>query len=399
MSALHAARAIRSPLMAFLAMGTFWGVWGALIPDVKIAVGADDRALGLALLFVALGAVPAMVLGGRLLDRLGQRLLPVSTLLFAGAVLLPGLARTPTELGAALLVLGMGSGLMDVVMNARVGTIEANTGVRSMHLAHGLFALVYLVAALATGLARDAGAKPLEVLLVASAVMVALALLSGLLGKSQENSALPMPAAKAPARGLNVPIMLLGLITFAAFLSENGWQSWSALFLERTFAVDPWLGSAAPATVGLALAVGRLGGQIFAQRVTDVTMMVGATVIAMAGGTILALSPSPAVALAALFIAAVGVSVIAPSALSLAGRTADPERRGAAVAAVGVIGYTGFFAGPALLGFVAETFGLRVALGTIAGVLVLVTPLIALHRIYGRQKPDIPAPTDEPSGI
>lgn len=383
MTAYQSARAIRSPLMAFFAMGTFWGVWGALIPDVKSMVGADDRAFGFALLFVALGAVPAMLVGGRLLDRVGRRLLPASMVLFAVAVVLPGLARTPTELSAALLIMGMGSGLMDVAMNARVGAIEAATGTRSMHLAHGMFAVIYLFAAFATGAARDAGARPLSVLLVASTILAALALLAVVLGKGQGSAAQPADNSGPSLRqGLGLPIILLGLITFAAFLAENGWQSWSALFLERSFGVNPWLGSAAPATVGLALAAGRLGGQVFAQRISDRTMIVAASLVAVSGGIALALSPSPYFALVALFVAAGGVSVIAPSALSMAGRTATPERRGAAVAAVGVIGYTGFFAGPALLGLVADSFGLRFALGMIVGVIVLVIPLITLHWLY-----------------
>lgn len=390
---LDAMRAIRSPLMGFLAMGIFWGVWGALIPDVKAMVGADDQAFGLALMCVALGAVPAMLVGGRLLDRFGQRLLPACVLLFALAVLLPGLARTPVELGAALLLVGIGSGLMDVVMNAGVGGIEATTGKRAMHLAHGLFAVLYLIAAFVTGAARQAGIAPLAVLLVASAAMIVLAVLSRLLAPG---ASVVVPSSgdgvvKTP-RHFDRPVILLGLIVFAAFVAENGWQSWSALFLERSLGATALLGSAGPATVGLALAVGRLGGQSVAQAVSDRAMLVGATLLAMLGGAVLALAPNPVVALAALFIAAAGVSVVAPSALSLAGRTATPERRGAAVAAVGVIGYTGFFAGPALLGLVAESLGLRLALGTIVGVLALVLPVIALHERGGAGRQAVAAP-------
>ncbi|WP_193336524.1 MFS transporter [Devosia beringensis] len=388
MRTFAALRAIAAPLMGFLAMGIFWGVWGALIPAIKAMVGADDRAFGLALLCVALGAVPAMLVGGRLIDRIGPLLLPVSVLLFALAVLLPGLAQTPFALGAALLLVGMGSGLMDVVMNARISAIEAATGRRAMHLAHGLFAAMYLIAAFATGFARSAGIAPLSVLLLAGAAMAGLALLSGMWsGAGQAAAALP-ETGKPALRRFDGTVMLLGLIVCAAFIAENGWQSWSALFLERELGAEPWLGSAGPAVVGLALAVGRLGGQAVAEQVSDRTMLVGATLLAMTGGLLLALATGPVVALLALFIAASGVSVIAPSALSLAGRLAAPERRGAAVAAVGVIGYTGFFAGPALLGLVADGFGLRLALGALVGVLALVIPLVLLQgRVAGRSVP------------
>jgi len=379
MSAFAALRAIAAPLMGFLAMGIFWGAWGALIPDIKANAGADDRVFGLALLCVALGAVPAMLVGGRLIDRIGPLLLPVSVLLFALAVLLPGLARNPVELGAALLLVGMGSGLMDVVMNARVSAIEAATGRRAMHLAHGLFAVMYLIAAFATGAARNLGIAPLIVLLLAGTAMAGLALLSGLWGGARHAATGPRDASKAAPQRFDGTVMLLGLIVCAAFIAENGWQSWSALFLERELGAQPWLGSAGPAVVGLALAVGRLGGQAVAERISDRAMLVSATLVAMTGGLLLALATGPGLALLALFIAASGVSVIAPSALSLAGRLAAPEHRGAAVAVVGVIGYTGFFAGPALLGLVADGFGLRLALGALVGVLALVIPLVLLQ--------------------
>ena len=388
MSFLRSAAAIRSPLMAFLAMGAFWGAWHALVPDVKRAVGADDGELGAALLFVALGAVPAMVAGGRLVDRFRRALVPIGVLAFGVCAVLPALARTPVELGAALFALGLASGLMDVAMNARVGTIEAATGVRAMHLAHGLFAVVYLGAALATGLARDEGLGPLPVLLVVGLACGALALLARVLGEPDGSMTEAGDAMQEGQGGrvFTVPVVLLGLVAFAAFLAENGWQSWSALFLERTFGADPALGAMGPAAVGLALAVGRFAGQAIAARVEDRLLIAGATLTAIAGGTAVALAPGPNVVLAGLFVAAAGVSVIAPSALSLAGRMASPSQRGAAVATVGVIAYTGFFVGPALIGFVADAEGLRTALGSIVVVLALVVPCLVLHRTFANER-------------
>ncbi len=383
--------------MAFLAMGAFWGAWHALVPDVKAHVGASDGALGFALLFVALGAVPAMVLGGRLVDRIGRRLLPVSAALFGLAAVLPAFARSPVELGVALFILGMASGLMDVVMNARIGAIEAATGIRAMHLAHGIFAVVYLVVALSTGAAREAGAGPLMVLATVGATIVLLAVLAACLrDDAADGPRSGSMEARGPSR-LDVPVLLLGIVAFAAFLSENGWQSWSALFLERTFGAEPWLGAMGPAVVGVALAVGRFGGQAFATRVSDAALIAWAAAAAMAGGAAMAVAPSPTVALAALFIAAAGVSLIAPSALSLAARTADPSKRGAAVAMVGVIAYTGFFAGPALLGLVAEAVGLRVALGTIVAVLAFVIPCLIVYRAWTTPIPVQPGEAAPPT--
>ena len=61
-------------LLAFIALGTFWGAWASVLPDVQQATGASKGALGFALLFVALGSIPAMlVIAGPTVDRYGGR--------------------------------------------------------------------------------------------------------------------------------------------------------------------------------------------------------------------------------------------------------------------------------------------------------------------------------------
>ena len=388
---MTAVRTIRAPLMAFFAMGIFWGAWGALVPDVKATTGASDGELGLALLFVALGAVPAMLVGGRLSDRIGAPLLPASVAVFALAVALPGLAPSPAWLAAALFLVGLGSGLMDVAMNARVGAAEAATGMRSMHLAHGLFAVLYLLAAFATGMLRSIGATPSVVLAGAAVLLLVLAALARSKGHAPEaGTADGDDGGPTGSSVLRLPegyVVLFGVIAFAAFLSENAWQSWSALHLERSFGAEPWLGSLGPATVGVAVAIGRLGGQALTGRVSDGAMLLGSAALAIAGALAFALAPSVAWAMPALFVAALGASVIAPTVLSLAGRTASASRRGTAVATVSVIAYTGFFVGPAVMGGLSEAHGLRAALGAVAAILVLVPIAWSLHAATRRGAP------------
>ena len=67
-------RAARGPLLAFAAFGAYWGAWGVLVPDVKEQVDASVTELGLALLAVALAALPAMLVTGRIVDRVGPRI-------------------------------------------------------------------------------------------------------------------------------------------------------------------------------------------------------------------------------------------------------------------------------------------------------------------------------------
>ena len=86
----------RGPLAGFVALGIVWGGWAALVPAIQEAVGATKGELGLALLFAGLGALPAMLLTGGLVDRRGARVLPVLLTGLAVAAVLPALAhRSP----------------------------------------------------------------------------------------------------------------------------------------------------------------------------------------------------------------------------------------------------------------------------------------------------------------
>ena len=102
-------------LSAFAAFGVFWGAWAVLLPAIKEQTGASVTALGVALLFVAAAALPAMFLTGLLIDRIGPRVLPFAATFFGLAVLLPGLAQSPLQLALALVLVGVASGALDVV--------------------------------------------------------------------------------------------------------------------------------------------------------------------------------------------------------------------------------------------------------------------------------------------
>ncbi|MFD1796728.1 MFS transporter [Paracoccus aurantiacus] len=350
---------VGGPLIGFVAMGVFWGAWGTLIPVVKTNTAASDAELGMALLCVALGAIPAMILGGRMVDRLGVRLLlPIAIPAFGASAVLPAMARDPFALGLCLLILGCCSGFMDIVMNAGVSEADSRTGKSSMQFAHGSFAAIYFLVAIASGQARGSGFGALQVLLAILLLCLLLAVLAGVLTRAGSRSGSEPRSGFRPS----LPVMGLGVIAGIAFLTENGLQNWSALFFERLFDATPQLSSGAPATVGLAVAIGRFGGQAMTQRVGD-----WGIILLGAGGSALgclafAFSQHPWLAYAGIFLGAAGVSVIAPAALNIGGQRASSATRGATVATISVIAYTGFFVGPAMLGFLSQGFGLRVAM-------------------------------------
>src|SRR5215204_1399407 len=118
-----------SAFVAFAAFGSFWGVWGASVPRVQHQAGISDGQLGFALLFVGAGALPAMLLVGRALDRWGLRVAALVNCAL-GAVG-GGLALTAVNLASlcvGLAFVGAASGAADVAMNAVAGRAEKVAG-------------------------------------------------------------------------------------------------------------------------------------------------------------------------------------------------------------------------------------------------------------------------------
>jgi MFS family permease len=82
----------------------------------------------------------------------------------------------------------------------------------------------------------------------------------------------------------------------------------------------------------------------------------------------------PVLAITAFALAGIGLGNIAPVLFAGGGRL-EPDAPGRGIAAVTTLGYTGFLAGPPLIGFTAELTGLPLALGltVIAALIIAVT--------------------------
>ena len=72
-----------------------------------------------------------------------------------------------------------------------------------------------------------------------------------------------------------------------------------------------------------------------------------------------------------------------PSANSILGHMVPKSLRGYAISRAWLFGFTGFFLGPTLMGFVSEQVGLRWAFVMIAGFMAAIVPLVLEMRRRG----------------
>jgi predicted MFS family arabinose efflux permease len=163
MSVLNALYVSRRPAAAFVVVGLFWGCFAAFVPVIKAQLGANDALFGILLLGSATGLVSSMWLAPKADKILGGRAMQLGVIVLALAWLLPPLISTPIIFAASLALVGMASGLLDVVMNARVSELEAKHNRPLMNANHAMFSVAYAVAATITGFAREASIPPIYV--------------------------------------------------------------------------------------------------------------------------------------------------------------------------------------------------------------------------------------------
>jgi MFS family permease len=375
----------RPAVAAFAAMGILWGTFAAVLPDLKAMLGVDEARLGLLILFTPVAAVTAMLLAPGIGARLGRVALPVSTLLMALAFMLPGQTAVLWLFPLAMMCCGAATGLTDVLMNARVATLENERNLQLMNLSHAAYSFGYAGGALGTGLLRSLDWPPGWVM--ATMALAALVLACLTIEKDGTIHGLLRPKDGTPGHLGLIPVIGGGIVLIA-FLTENAAENWSALHIEKTLGGSPAQGAMGPATLALTMGFSRLAGQGLVSRVNPFTLLKGGALISALGALGAAFAGTPTMAYAGFIVMGIGSSVIAPTAFSLVGRLADPQARARAVARATLLGYFGYFFGPPTLGLIAGAFGLRMAFVFAALMLLMV---LVLAPIMARTESRAPA--------
>ena len=115
--------------VVFAANGGMFATWVSRIPAVRDDLGADERGLGFALLFTAVGSLIAMPMSDRFIRRAGERaVISVCIVICLLAYPALGLVTNLVGLGAVLLVIGAGVGVWDVAMNVAGNAVEEQAG-------------------------------------------------------------------------------------------------------------------------------------------------------------------------------------------------------------------------------------------------------------------------------
>lgn len=368
--------------VVFLFNGAVYGSWAARVPALAQQVGAGEGVLGLALLGASLGLALTAPFAARVCAAVGARPVVLASGVLS-AVMLPvlGLVGTPLQLGMTLFVMGATVAALDVSMNIAAVSVIRALERPLMPQFHAGFSLGGLLGSVGAAAAAWVAWSPLRHFLVASVVgllvLVAVARVvpGGAAERRRERAADQRPVLRRPV------LWLLAGIALCSAIAEGASADWSALFFVRERGVSEGAAAAAYAGFSIAMAVARLLGEPAQRRFGPYRLLAGGGVVAATGLALAVLVPLPALGYAGFGLAGLGLAFSFPVIMDLAGdagRRADGTGGEREIGLVTTVAYTGFLAGPPIVGGLAHVSSLSVSLGFVAVVVALMVPTVWL---------------------
>jgi MFS family permease len=381
---------------AFVVNGVCFGAWVARIPAVQNDLDLTAAGLGLLLLCPGLGSMVGLPTAGWFVARVGPARGVLAGAVGAGVGLLCVCAGlwtgtvAPAAVGLALY--GLAVSYWDVSINVAGAHLEHVTG-RSL--------LPRMHAGLSLGSAAGAGLGAAVTAVGVSAptqFLVTAPLVAGSVAAVVRAFPRPRPRSDDPAPGRlrdawrEPRTLAIGLLVLAFAFAEGVANDWLALALTEGHHADEAVGALGYAVFIAALAGGRLAGGPLLARTGRVAALRAMAAAGAVGVLAVVYAGTLPLALAGAALWGFGAALGFPVGMSAAGD--DPVRAAVRVSVVSSIGYAAFFAGPPLVGFLADHVGVLPALSAVLAALAVATLLAPATR----PTPPIPrrAPAREP---
>jgi fucose permease len=381
-------RSRNAVLAVFGANGFMFASWASRVPDAKAALSLTPGRLSLLLLAISVGSVVGLPLAGRLTHRLGA----ATGVRLGTCVATPGAAlgaltvqaHGPFAVAAAgLFLLGLGIGIADVAQNIEGTVVEQSIGKAIMPWFHAAYSLGTvggaLLGAVATQLRIPVG---VHVTAAAIATLVTVVVSSkNFTPKATAEASEHQHADRSDATirrrsaWLEPRTLLIGVMVLAAAFTEGSANDWMAVGFVDGHHVTKALGVVAFAVFLTCMTIGRIFGTRLLNMWGRVAVLRTLFVLAILGCALVVFGPTW-LAYAGAVIWGVGASLGFPVGMSAAAD--DPQRAAMRISTVATIGYLAFLAGPPLLGFLGDQFGILhalLAVGAVSLLALLVVPV------------------------
>ena len=329
------------------------------LADIQENLQIEEGLLGVALMCSSFGLLTFLTVGAPLVDRLGNKrtFILANSAMIALYVLVAGL-NIYSLMIATIFLAGMAVGAMEISINVEADRLEASTGRRIMSRCHGFWSFGFFAAALLGGIMRQFDVVPLVHMLIVLPIVI-----GGTLFVTLGREMAPEKPDEDKDHGVKFArptpyILTLCAVSVGALIAEGAGIDWSVIYMRDTFEIAEFVESSSLIAFTLVMAITRFYADPVIERFGAVIMARGSLLVTMLGVTLVGIAPNFGLAILGFMLLGAGSSIIYPLAVSAAARQKD-RASSINVASLAQTAFLVFFIGPALLGFVAESFGIR----------------------------------------
>jgi MFS family permease len=395
---------VRRPRLAisgvYLIAGLMLGTWFARLPELRIQLGLSDGELGAVLLAQMAGLIIAMQFAEALFVRFGHRkVVWLITALVPWCLPLMATIHGLVPATAAMFSWGLIAGVIDVGMNALGVRTERMAGRPILNSLHAVWGAGALVGSLATAAVVRAGLAPQEHFLLVAALLSGIALLNG--KHLLADTARPVQARRAvgadrpPVRadrprtsvrtGWTRTVVVLGILGASAALCETSISSWCGIYLTQQRGALVSLASFGYTAFIVAETGTRMIGDRLHRRLGAVLLVRGSLAVTAIGLLIVLAIPALWADLAGFALQGCGIAVLIPIITGAVGHggalDSSDSATSLAIARYSTLYYAGALAGPAVVGWLAQFFGITIAFA------LLVAPMLLVALLAGATAP------------
>ena len=341
------------------------------LPDIQHQMGVAEGALGLGLIGTPVGTLISLTFAAPLGERIGFRrallaTIPALAVLYAIAVHAP----SPLALFFLLVPVGLVIGVIEMILNTEADRTEHLVGFRIMNRSHAFWSIGFFAAGLFGAWMAQLGISPQTHLLIVIPIgLLGVALLLGRFEAAPHRTGTNTDAAPRFAAPTGAIMVLVG-VTLSAMLLEGGSMDWSAIYMRNLFDPGPFITGLGVAIFAFSQAATRFFADAYVEKHSPEGVARALLTVLLIGTLIVFFSPWPILSLVGFAMGGIGTSAIFPLAMSAAAQRTD---RPAVinVAALAQNSFVIFLLGPPLLGFVAQTLGIRWSFGVGLPLIVL----------------------------
>lgn len=356
--------------LSFLLTGVGMAPWAAVMPYVKDRLSLDEILYARLLLTFGVGAVLGMPLAGILCKRFGiKKVIELSLMMLFATVLVISSSKIGYLTAVLTVTLwGFFIGLLEVANNIYGTFFEDLTKQRLLSGFQAYATIGCIFSAVIYPVLLPTGLTPFDVSVLISlpSLLLVVYIVRHLIDTHGQRSS----GSEKSSADLNddtvitvkntfskLHIVTAGIACLLMFLCEGMVYDWSGVYLNVKCGVSLELAATGYAIFQCAVAFMRLLGDRLTVRFGGIRLLCTGSMIAFISLQFIAFHHNAISVIACFAITGFALGNVVPVIISAVARNCGSNKSGA-ISTVGTIGYAGVLLGPALLGLLADRFGL-----------------------------------------